>query len=449
MKTAIKTVLSISSVVLCSVLTGCGIGSVSAPSTLSVGANVVSGKVMGGQQPVVGSAIQLYEVGTTGYGSASKPLLTPGAILTNANGGFYIPAFTCDSPSSLTYMTATGGQPIANTTNANLAMMVGLGPCSTLGSQHIQINELTTVASVWSLAPFMAAIDHIGSSSSNSQGIANAFASINKVVDTSVGTIPGPAKPSNAALPTTTINTLADILQACINSSGGTASDTTDGETNGSACGKLFYLTGGSSTTDTVTAAMTIAQNPGKNVAKLNQLRAPSSPFGAPYLVGTPPTDWTIAITYTDPSSLSSPKSVATDQQGNVWVANQGGSSVTEFGPTGAVISPTGGYPTGAAPSYIAIDQTGSAWVANLGGNTVTKIGPGGASSSTTAYGYNGLSGPISIAIDATGDAFVGNTSVSTISAFTNSLTPLTGSPFTGGGLYSNGDGIYVAVSPK
>jgi hypothetical protein len=38
------------------------------------------GLVHGGQQPVIGATIQLYAVGTTGYGSAATPLLpTSGA----------------------------------------------------------------------------------------------------------------------------------------------------------------------------------------------------------------------------------------------------------------------------------------------------------------------------------------------------------------------------------
>jgi hypothetical protein len=439
MKTAVKIVLSSSSFVLCCVLTGCGIG-VSAPSTLSVEDNALTGKVMGGQQPVVNVAIQLYEVGTTGYGSASKALLTPNTVFTNANGQFKIPAFTCDTPGSLTYMTAIGGQPVPGTTNPNLAMMTGLGPCSAVTRQYIQINELTTVASVWSLAPFMTAIDHIGSSSTNSLGIANAFASINKVVNTSNGVLGGPALPANAALPVTEINTLADILQACINSSGGTASDTS------TSCGKLFSLTGGSSTTDTVTAAMVIAQHPGANVASLNLLRSSSPSFTMALDVNKPPTDWTIAIAYTDPS-LNAPKSIAADQTGNIWVANLLGNSVTEFGPTGAAISPSGGYTAGnlGNPASIAIDQSGNAWTANLGNSSVTKIAPGGTASN---FGNNGLAGPISVAIDASGDVFLGNVSSSSVSAFTNSGATLT-TPFTGGGLTSSNNGIYVAISPK
>jgi hypothetical protein len=447
MKTARNVILSVSSVLLCASLTGCGIGGVSTPATLNIAANAVTGQVMGGQQPVYHVAIQLYEVGTTGYGSASKPLLTPNTVYTTAYGNFTLPSFTCDTPGSLVYLTATGGQPYIGTTNANLSMMVGLGACSTVTSQFIDVNEMTTIATVWSLAPFMTGIANIGSSATNSLGISNAFASINKVANTATGAVSGPALPSNATLPTTELNTLADILQACINSGGGSASDTTDGQTNGTACGKLFYLTGGgsgSTITDTVTAAMKIAQNPGTNVTKLNQLRASSPTFTPALDVNSPPNDWTIAISYTG-GGLNYPQFVATDQQGNVWVANYG-YTVSEFGPTGAAISTSAGFTGGGIsfPSAFAIDPSGNAWVANNGNNSITKIGPAGGS--LTKYMNNGLDAPYSIAIDAAGNVFVGSGGNPTISAFNNSGGALTGSPFSGGGLGRNN---YVAVSPK
>ena len=112
--------------------------------------------------------------------------------------------------------------------------MVGLGTCGgTDLNNFINVNELTTVASVWALAPFMTGIANIGSSSTNAAGLANAFAAINELVNTANGTIPGPALPTGATLPTTEINTLGDILEQCINSGGGVEGD-------GSACGNLF-----------------------------------------------------------------------------------------------------------------------------------------------------------------------------------------------------------------
>ncbi len=61
----------------------------------------------------------------------------------------------------------------------------------------------------------------------------SAFNTVNKVVNVGTGTLPGATLPAGATLPTAEINTLADILAACINSPGGVAGDN-------SACGNLF-----------------------------------------------------------------------------------------------------------------------------------------------------------------------------------------------------------------
>jgi hypothetical protein len=435
-------------------LTGCGLGVAPTGTTVPLpiaASTTVSGIFMGGQQPVGGVSLQLYAVGTTGYGSAATPLLPANTVFTTSLGNFTLPSFTCPTPSSLVYLVGTGGQPIAavgNTpvvTNNNLAMMVGLGACSSVGSSFINVNEVTTVASVWALSPFMTGIANIGSTSTNPLGIANAFAAINKVANTANGQVSGPALPANATLPVAEINTLADMIEQCVNSGGGSASDTTDGQTNGTNCGKLFYLAGGTGTTDTVTAAMQIAQNPARNVAKLNMLRSASPVFVPALSVNTPPSDWTIVLKYSG-GGLSSPQGVAVDQAGNVWVANAGNNSVSLFNSTGAAVSGSTGYTAGGlnAPYAIALDQSGNAWVANSGNNTVTELSPSG--SLLAGASGNGLNAPRSIAIDASGDVFVANSNGTGVSGFNSAGTPLAGSPFTGGGTNTP---IAVAISPR
>jgi hypothetical protein len=134
--------------------------------------------VHGGQQPVSGSTLQLYAVGTTGDGSPATPLLTQ-TVTSDANGNFTITgAYTCPSASTLVYVTATGGNPglSSGTNNAALALMAALGPCGSLGpSTFISMNELTTVAAVWALAPFMSSYSSIGSGSADAAALASAF----------------------------------------------------------------------------------------------------------------------------------------------------------------------------------------------------------------------------------------------------------------------------------
>ena len=123
------------------------------------------GVVHGGQQPVSGATVQLYAVGTSGDGSAATALLSP-AITTDANGGFGISGlYTCPSASALVYLVATGGNPGlgGSANNAALALMAALGPCGNLtNSTFIVVNELTTVAAVYALAPYMASATAIG-----------------------------------------------------------------------------------------------------------------------------------------------------------------------------------------------------------------------------------------------------------------------------------------------
>jgi hypothetical protein len=322
--------------------------------------------------------------------------------------------------------------------------MVGLGTCGgTDLNNFINVNELTTVASVWALAPFMTGIANIGSNSTNAAGIANAFAAINELVNTANGTIPGPALPLGATLPTTEINTLADLLAQCINSGGGIAGD-------GSTCGNLFKYAPNAGTvypTDTITAAMNIAQSPGRNATKLNSLQAPNPVFQPAFDVNSTVNDWTIAITYTG-GGLNAPTSVATDAAGAVWVANGGNSSVTKLGPDGAAISSSSGYTAGgiSSPSAIAIDTNGYAWVANAGNNSITKLSSDGSSGIAYSGSGTGLNSPASIAIDGSGNIWVANSGANPVSAFTSGGSALTGSPYSGAG---TGSPVSVAVTPK
>jgi hypothetical protein len=422
-------------------LSGCGVGvSSSASKPVVVTAAALQGVVMGGQQPVAGVTLQLHQAGTTGYSSAATPLGV--SVQTNANGNFNFPSYTCAAGSQV-YLVGTGGHPTALLTNNNLAMMVGLGTCGgTYLNNFIDMNELTTVATVWALSPFMTGISNVGTSSTNTAGLADAFAAINQVVTVSNGTIPGPTLPAGATLPLAEINTLADLLVQCVNSGGGTAGDASN-------CGNLFSqapnAAGTVYPTDTITAAMNIAKSPGRNVPALLALRTGTPQFSPVLNVNSPPTDWTIGITYTG-GGLNAPSSIATDATGAVWVTNSGNASVTKLDNTGAAISGAGGFTAGgfSSPSAIAIDSSGNAWVANSGNNTVTELNSTG--SSGTVYHGNGLSTPKSIAIDGSGNVWVANGGSNAVSAFTGSGGVLTGSPYTGAGTSAP---VSVVITPK
>ena len=228
-------------------------------------------------------------------------------------------------------------------------MMTALGSCGNLSSTtFIWIDEVTTVASVYALTPFMntGGGAKLGASSTNAQGLTNAFATVNNLVSATSGMAPGPRLPTGATAPTTELNTLADILAPCVNSNGST------GE-----CSSLFSEAtpnGGSAPTNTIDAVLDIAQNPANNVSALYNLITSIAPF-QPTLASAP-NDWTVAITYTG-SGLSTPWGLAIDAAGDVWVANHGSSVISEFSPLGAGLSGSGFGGGGLdLPYYVAID---------------------------------------------------------------------------------------------
>ena len=409
-------------------LAGCG-GSVSfnqGSAPLPVTAEL-KGKLLGGQFPVTGAEVQLYAVGSTGYGSGAQALLSP-AVTTDRNGDFLIPSggYTCPSDSALTYLVATGGDPGLGSNNPAIALMAAVGSCGSLGSiPFIDIDEVTTVASVWALAPFLGPGAQVGTSSTNAQGLANAFANANNLADLATGAAPGTSAPAGAVIPVAKIYTLANIVAACINSDGTTA------------CKPLFTAatpTNGSAPTNTIDAALYLARNPSSSVATLFTTPAPNPPFG-PALTTAPP-DWTLAVTYSG-GGLDAPTSIAVDASGNVWAANYCASnspcsSVTELSSTGEPLSTPSGF-TGGGELWedfgLAIDINGSVWVTNQQTASVNNgFGSLAVLNSTgtvisTAGGYftGGIDFPVAVATDTDGSVWTANQGDSSASKLTNS----------------------------
>jgi trimeric autotransporter adhesin len=262
------------------------------------------GSVHGGQQPVSGATIQLYAVGTTGDDSVATPLLST-TTTTDANGSFDITGkYTCPAGASLVYITATGGNPglAPGTNNTALSMMSTLGRCDSLtASTFIFINEVTTVAAVSALSPFMTSPSAVGSATNDAAALANAFALASAFVNTSTGTSPGLNVPTGTVVPDAKINTLANVVTSCVNSAGGTAND-------GSVCGTLFTLAtvqGQQPPTNIITALNNVASNPALNTAPLFNL----APSAAPYqpTLAAPPADFSIHLTSTGGTGPSGP----------------------------------------------------------------------------------------------------------------------------------------------
>jgi len=432
----------------------------------------VTGVVYGGQQPVAGAEIQFYVAGSSGYGAGAKALAS--AVYTDSNGNFAISSsYTCPSANAVTYLIAIGGDPGVGANNPAIMLMAVLGPCGSLDSlSSIVINEVTTVGAAWALAPFLGPAGEVGTSAGNAQGLLNAAANVNNLVDVSTGAAPGPLAPAGAVLPIAKINTLADILAACVNTSGA------------GACQSLFAAatpSSGTAPANTLDAAVDIASNPANSIAALYAIPSATAPF-QPSL-GAAPADWMLAVSYTG-AGLENPTSIAIDAVGNVWAANYhssespswvaelsatgaplspaggftggglnqsyglavsgsggvwvtdevspgvngGHGSLTVLNPSGKIVSGTGGYYNGGVyfPVAIAGDTDGSVWTANYGNSTASHLSAGGSAiSSNSGYGASDLEGPVAVAVDAGHTAWFAdqdNNSVTSISSSGNQI---------------------------
>jgi sugar lactone lactonase YvrE len=445
----------------------------------------LKGKVHGGQQPVVNSSIRLYAAGTGGYGTPAQSLLSgPGYVLSDANGGFSITgSYTCPSPSTPVYVVASGGNSGSVTANSAISVMAVVGACGSLNpSTFLMINEVSTVAGAYALTGFMSSSSQLSSSGTASAvaGLANAANSVANLVDLATGSTRNITTGSNGVVPQAEINTLGNVLAACVNTGGPSSPP----------CQTLFTATtppGGSAPTDTLQAALNIAKYPALNVSTLYDLSVASPPF-QPALTAAP-NDWTMAVTYTGgginvPQALAvdaggnvwvvntnnaltklaagtaaytfgstgnknfgldAPSGIAVDAAGNIWVSNCGdacsasgaASSVTEITSDGslAIGAPFTGGGLGAAFG-IAVDGASNIWAANTYANSVSKFTNAGAAGSPPAgFTDGGISYPLGLAIDATGSVWTVNPVTNTIGKLTNSGTAAAGSPFGGAGL--------------
>lgn len=119
---------------------------------------------------------------------------------------------------------------------------------------------------------------------------------------------------------------------------------------------------------------------------------------------------------------------IAVDQRDRVWLSNFTGEDPLEYdepgfvgGHTVSVFEHSGAtpYPNGIvseelqAPQGIAVDQRGDVWVANHGGDSVTEFPRGDPSRARTIRG-GGLYNPFAVAVDGQGNVWVDNGSLDT-----------------------------------
>ena len=448
------------------ILAGCGSG----PLTHSVsGRLTVTGMVHGGVQPVSGATVELYSVGTTGNGSQATNILRR-PVITDAGSNFSISNdYTCSGPSQQVYLVVRGGNPglAGNVNNPALVFLSALGNCTELlnnPSAFVYVNEVSTVAAVYALAPFMTSYDHVGASATNTVGLGNAFLNANLLANTANGQ--AAALAPNLAVEQGKLYALANAIVPCVNS-------------NGNACSFLFSAAtepGSAAPTDTVGALINIVKHPGNHVADVFNLISPVPPF--PGTLKKAPSDWTMSLTVTG-GGLYQPTALAVDRSGNVWAANFGGSDPSKSGPNpmGVVAYSPQGIPFSNTPFAasvnasevygLTLDRNNNVWITSeeniAHGNTrgsVIKVA--GADSTTPGaplgtFYDNTLDFPESIAADpSTGNILIANYAGNSATVYDNqgnflknvaagsAIYPISITSDGAGGLWTANEGWYT-----
>lgn len=434
--------LSIVSISAFSMMMGCGVASnISQPAVQSV---AIGGRVHGGEQPLQQSHVSLFLTGATGY----APSLTPVNTTTTGSLGtfsFPVKSYTC-AAGQQAYVVATGGNPgiSTGTDNSAIFLMAALGPCSGISSNTvIDIDEVTTVAAAYALSGFLpaggagmteaavaagTAMPGVGTSSTNAQGLTDAFLNASNIVNSSTGLAYTTTPAGNGTVPQNVIYALADVLQSCVN----TASPSSG------QCPALFSAatppTGAPVTTapvNTLQAILNIAQYPGNNVSTIFSLITSSAAFVPTSPLTSAPNDWTIGVTYTSPL-LTSGLGLGIDASDNVYVTGSYQKAASplplidadliQFTPQGAgggtdLVTTTALSASTDNVRWIAADLNGNLWMTDGG---KTNVGVFEYTPSTTALTFQSYasvdadSNNYALAVDGLGDVWTADYKKST-----------------------------------
>src|SRR5262245_7235127 len=201
-----------------------------------------NGQVLGGWAPIVGSTVTLWAEGA----NAPRQLAQ---TRTGADGHFTL---TADGQGANLYLVAKGGRPSANASseeNPSIALLAVLGNKI---PPNVVVNEMTTIASVWTHAQFLDDDAIRG----NALGLKITAGNVPHFVNLETGGWGDAIQdPLNSSQTPTMANfaTLADLLSACIT------------RFKADSCNKLFAAATppkGAAPTNTLTAAQSIARYP-------------------------------------------------------------------------------------------------------------------------------------------------------------------------------------------
>ena len=349
-------------------------------------AETVKGQVLGAGAPIASSTVTLWAA-TAG---APRQLVQ---ARTGADGRFTLDTASAPAKDASLYLVAKGGRSAvdkAGGDNPAIALMTVLG--STVPAE-VTINEMTTVASVWTHNQF---VDGTGIRG-HALGLKIAAGNVPNFVDLQTGGWGGTIQdPLNSGQTPTLANfaTLADVLAGCVT------------RVKADACSGLFAATTppiGRIPADTLTAAQSIARYPWyqpERVFALLDAYYPLQPGKImrtvpfmPYL-SFKPSAWVLPLKFDGGGYRAGGKAMF-DSEGNLWVGNnftigwqaqdtlwQG--NFSKFAPNGRALSPitTGFFGGGFAGGTFgaAVDANDNVWLTSYGGKAISKFDKNGKS---------------------------------------------------------------------
>jgi hypothetical protein len=350
-------------------------------AVLASAVDSIQGRVLGGGAPIASSTVTLWAEDA----DAPKQLAQ---AQTGNDGRFEVRVSA--SEDVILYLVATGGEPTANRGGDNpaIALMTVVGsrpPAS------VVINEMTTVASVWTHAQFLEGTTIKG----HALGLRIAVGNLPNFVDVETGGWGGAIQdPLNSGQTPTMANfaTLADLLSGCVN------------RVKADACSSLFAAAtppGGEAPNDTLNAAESIALNPWYQPERLfdllrqfYQVSASNHMLAVPYMpyLNWAPSAWTLPLKFTGGGYVAGGKCMF-DSEGNLWVGDnftvgwQGQDSLwqghaTKFAPNGKPLSPittgfTGGGMEGGTFGA-AVDAKDNVWLTSYGSKSISVFDKNG-----------------------------------------------------------------------
>ncbi len=360
----------------------------------------IEGHVLGAGAPIAGSTVTLWAA------SSSDPKELAQAK-TDDDGRFTIPVPATLSADESLYLVAQHGQPAAikgSDDNPAIALLTVLG---NKPPAKVVINEMTTVASVWTHAQFLNGAIIQG----HALGLKIAAGNVPNFVDLETGSYGTSIQDALNSTQTPTManfSTLSIVLAGCVT------------RVEPDACNRLFAATippSGKAPTDTLTAAHALARNAAYKPERLFALLDAFYPVpkgktlrATPYMpyLSYAPSAWVLPLKFTG-GGVNAPGKIMFDSMGNVWtgdnfiVGSQSSDALwdgnlSKFAPNGRPLSPaTTGFHGGGleGPGFgTAIDANDQPWLTSTGSKTISHFDTNGQPlSPAEGYNFNGTLG--------------------------------------------------------